>query len=99
MRQRFIDRYAEAVYSCCNGARYLLQRPDVVKQIEKNTRAFLRREKIKLTRKQFENLLEVMHPKLVKIYWPVSGAISTMRQYGVLGLLKKVVKRIRRGDV
>lgn len=98
MRQRFIDRYVEAVYSCCNGARYLLERPDVVKQIEHNTRAFLRRENIKLTREQFENLLEVMHPKLVKLYWPVSGAVRTLRQNGFSVLLKKVGRRIGKGD-
>ena len=98
MRKRFIDRYADAVYSCCNGARYLLQRPDVVKQIEKNTRAFLRRENIKLTREQFENLLEVMHPQLVKVYWPVSGAVRTLRQNGFSALLKKVSRRFGKGD-
>ena len=94
MRQRFVDRYIDAVYSCCNGARFLLDRPDVVREIEKNTRAFLRREHIKLDRKQFENLLEVTHPKLVKLYWPVSGAIRTLRQNGISGLMNKVCKRI-----
>lgn len=94
MRQRFVDRYIDAVYSCCNGARFLLDRPDVVREIEKNTRAFLRREHIKLDRKQFENLLEVTHPKLVKLYWPVSGAIRTFRQNGISGLMNKVCKRI-----
>lgn len=98
MRQRFVRRYIDAVYSCCNGARYLLQRPDVVKEIENNTRCFLRREHIKLSRKQFENLLEVMHPKLVKVYWPVSGAVRTIRQNGVSGLMKKFLKRTRKGD-
>lgn len=94
MRQRFVDRYIDAVYSCCNGARFLLDRPDVVREIEKNTRTFLRREHIKLDRKQFENLLEVTHPKLVKLYWPVSGAIRTLRQNGISGLMNKVCKRI-----
>ena len=94
MRQRFVDRYIDAVYSCCNGARFLLDRPDVVREIDKNTRAFLRREHIKLDRKQFENLLEVTHPKLVKLYWPVSGAIRTFRQNGISGLMNKVCKRI-----
>ena len=97
MRQRFIERYVEAVYSCCNGARFLLNRPDVVGEIEKNTRAFLRREHIKLNRKQFENLLEVMHPKLVKLYWPVSGAVYTLRENGAAGLMHKVCKQIGKG--
>lgn len=80
MRQRFIDRYVDAVLSCCNGARYLLNRPDVVKQIEKQTKAFLQRQQIRLTKEQFEPLLDVMHPKLVRLYWPVSGAVRTLHQ-------------------
>ena len=94
MRQRFIERYAEAVLSCCNGARYLLNRPDVVKQIEKQTKAFLHRQKIKLTKAQFEPLLDVMHPRLIKLYWPVSGAVYTLRREGVAGVLRKIRKQL-----
>lgn len=97
MRQRFIDRYVDAAVSCCNGARYLLNRPDVVKEIEKNTRAFLRREKIKLNITQFEALLEVTRPGLMKFYWPVRGAARTLQQQGISGLLRKVKKWIGRG--
>jgi len=93
MRQRFISRYIDAVLSCCNGARYLLGQPDLVKQIEKQTKAFLCREQIKLTKGQFEALLDVMHPGLVKIYWPVSGAVNTLRQQGITGVLKKIRNR------
>lgn len=98
MRQRFIDRYVEAVLSCCNGARYLLGRPDVVRQIEKQTKAFLRRRKIRLTKEQFEALLDAMHPKLVKLYWPVSGAVNTLRRQGVSGVLRKLRKHLRKGE-
>lgn len=98
LRQRFVDRYADAVANCCNGVRYLLQQPDVVKKIEKQTRAFLRREKIKLTKPQFEAILDVTHPNLVKLYWPVSGAFSTIQQQGISGLLRKIRKRIGKGD-
>lgn len=98
LRRRFIDRYAEAVLSCCNGARYLLDRPDVVKQIEKQTKDFLRRERIRLTKPQFEALLDVMHPKLVKLYWPVSGAVNTLQQEGVPGVWRKIRKQLGKGD-
>lgn len=98
MRRRFIDRYAEAVLSCCNGARYLLNRPAVVKQIEKQTKDFLRREQIKLTRPQFEALLDVMHPKLIKLYWPVRGAADTLQQEGVSGILRKIRKQLGKGE-
>lgn len=98
LRQRFIDRYAEAVVSCCNGVRYLLEQPEVVKQIEKQARAFLRREHIKLTRQQFEAILDATHPRLIKLYWPVSGAVTTVRQQGISGLLKKIRNIIRKGE-
>lgn len=74
MRRRFADRYVEAVASCCNGVRYMLGKPDVVKKIERSVRQFLREESVVLSRAQFETLLDVMHPKLIRIYWPVSGA-------------------------
>lgn len=99
MRRRFVDRYVEAVLSCSNGARYLLNRPDVVRRIEKQTRAFLRRENIRLTKAQFEPLLDVMHPALIKVYWPVSGAVNTLRQEGVSGVLRKIRKQFGKEEI
>ena len=98
LRQRFINRYAEAVLSCCNGARYLLNRPDVVRKIEKQTKAFLRRHHIRLTKAQFEPILDVMHPRLIKLYWPVSGAANTLRQEGISGAVRKIRKRFGKGE-
>lgn len=98
LRQRFVDRYLEAVLSCCNGARYLLNRPDVVRQIEKQTKTFLRKEKILLTREQFGEFLNVMRPGIAKLYWPVSGAVNTLRQKGFAGILKKVRNHFKEGD-
>lgn len=98
LRQRFITRYIDAVYNCCNGVRYVLENPETVKQIEKNTRRFLCREHIKLTERQTALLLEVMHPKLVRIYWPISGAVTTLKQQGIAGLLDKIRKRNGKGE-
>ncbi len=92
-RQRFLQRYIDAAISCCNGALHLLSRPDVVKQIEKQTRSFLRRQRVSLTKEQFEALLDVTHPKLIKLYWPVSGAIRTLRQQGLSGVVEKLRKK------
>ena len=98
MRQRFINRYLEAVLSCCNGARYLLNRPDVVKQIEKQVKAFLREQKIRLTKEQYGEFINVMHPGFAKIYWPLSGAAATLHRQGVSGILKKVRNHFGKGD-
>ena len=89
MRQRFVSRYVEAAINCCSGARNLLQRPDLVKQVEKQTRNFLRRENIKLTKDQFEAFLDVTHPKLIRIYWPVSGVWNRLQKKGFSGILQK----------
>ena len=93
MRRRFIDRYIEAVLSCCNGARYLLNRPDVVRQIEKQVRAFLRRQNIPLTRQQFGEFLNVMRPGLAKLYWPASGVAARLIRH-----VKKEKKHFGKGD-
>ena len=98
LRQRFVSRYLEAVISCCNGARYLLGRPDVVKQIERQTRATLRREHIRLTQEQFEALLDATHPRLVKLYRPIRGGLDTLHQQGISGVFQKIRKRIEKGE-
>lgn len=97
LRQRFVDRYAEAAESACYGVRYTLNRPELVKGIEKSVRAFLREEKLTLTKSQKEKLLEAMHPKLVQVYWPVEGAIRTLREQGLSGVVRKITKQLGKG--
>ena len=98
MRRRFWDRYVDAVISACNGMRHMLQREDVVKEIEHQFRAFSREQKLKLTQSQFEALLDVTHPKLIKLYWPVSGAVRTLREQGLSGMVRKITKHVRKGE-
>ena len=77
---------------------YMLFRPELSKGIEKQVRSFLRREKVSLTKQQFESLLEVMHPGIMWLYWPVTGAVTTLQQQGISGLLKKIRKQLGKGD-
>jgi hypothetical protein len=98
LRQRFLDRYVEAAAGGCYGVRFELQQPEMVKPIEKQVRGFLRREKLPLTKLQFEMLLDAMHPKLIRLYWPVSGAVSTLRKQGLSGIWKKLQKQLRKGN-
>ena len=98
MRKRFADRYMDAAINCCSGARYLLNRPDVVRQIEKQTKRFLRRERISMSKEQFEAFLDVTHPKIIKLYWPVSGAVNTLRQEGFSGIFRKIQNRFGKGE-
>ena len=98
LSRRFLERYINAVASCCNGVRYGLQQPKLVKPIEKQVRGFLRREGFSLTKTQFEVLLDAMHPQVMWLYWPVSGAFFTLRQQGITGLLKKIRKQLGGGN-
>lgn len=98
MRRRFWSRYVDAVISSCNGMRYILKREDTVREIEKQFRAFSREQNLKLTRPQFEQLLDATHPKLIKLYWPVSGAVRTLREQGLSGIGRKITKHFRRGE-
>ena len=98
LRSRFADRYIEAVISCCNGVRYILGQEAAVRTIEKQYRKFAREQKLKLSQVQFEALLDVTHPKLIKAYWPVAGAVRTIRQQGIAGMAKKIKKHLGKGE-
>ena len=98
MRRRFFDRYADAVVSCYNGLRYDLGRDDVAKDVEKQLWKFSRERKILLSQAQFEALLEAAHPKLVRYYWPVAGAVRTIQDQGLPGMVKKIKQHVRKGE-
>lgn len=92
MRRRFFDRYVDAVISSCNGLRYMLQQEEKVREIEKQYRKFSREQKLKPSQAQFEAMLDATHPRLIKVYWPVAGGIRTIRDQGVAGLIRKIMK-------
>lgn len=92
--ERFLDRYVDAVAGTCRGAGQSLGRKDIARKIERDARRFLRKEKLRLNRAQFELLLETMHPKLLPWYWPVSGVLWTLRQEGIRGCIQKAGKKL-----
>lgn len=98
MHRRFTDRYLEEMVNCCNGLRFMLKEPERVKDLEKDLRRFLKKHRVKLTKAQFESLFDVFHPKLIRFYWPVEGAVRTVRETGVSGLVRKVKEQLGKGD-
>ncbi len=98
MRRRFFDRYVDAVISSCNGLRYMLKQEEKVKEIEKQYRQFSREQKLKPSQAQFEALLDVTHPRLIKLYWPLAGGIRTLRDQGISGMVRKMIKHTRKGE-
>lgn len=97
MRQRFFDRYAQEVAGSCNGVRYGLKRPELLKIIKRDTISFLRQEGLHFRKEQMEPILAAMHPKLICLYWPVEGAVRTLRQGGIAGVVRKVKEKLGRG--
>ena len=98
MRRRFFERYADAVISSCNGLRYILGQDDLTKAVEKRFRKLAREQGLKPTQSQLEALLDAVHPRLAKLYWPLSGAVRTIRNQGVSGIIQKITKHMRKGE-
>ncbi len=97
LTQRFCGLYVEAAAGCHVRARRDLNRPDVARSIEKNVWKLFRKEKFPLTKEQFEQLLDAMHPKLIRLYWPLEASLRTLREQGIIGLAKKVLAQLRKG--
>lgn len=98
LRQRFCDLYAEAAAGFYFRALSDWDRPDLARQIKKNLRQLFGKEKIPLTKSQFELLLDAMHPKLIRLYWPLEGAVRTLREKGLGAMLRKAAEQLGKGD-
>lgn len=98
MQKRFFDRYVEAVAASCYGIRSSLKQPELVKTVERSARKFIREQKASLSKKQFEMLLDAAHPKLIRFYWPIAGGIQTLREEGLSGIVRKIIKNLRKGE-
>ena len=73
MKQRFSVRYGEEIANCGNGLRYELNRPELVRKLEKDCRKFLNEQKIRLPLQTRERILDAMHPKWIHFYWLGKG--------------------------
>ena len=96
LRERFGTLYAEEAAGCYYRVKYELNDPKAARGIEKNARRLGR--EIPFTKAQFETMFSAMHPKLVRLYWPLEGAARTLREDGVPGLTRKIGKHLRKGE-
>ena len=94
MKVRFSDRYLQALVESGNGIRYELHQPERMPELEKRAISFIRQQKLSLSLEQKEALLDVMHPKLIRLYWPVAGAWKTVKETGIRGLIGKIKKNL-----
>lgn len=98
LKERFVQRLAEEAAGCCRILLGDWNRPDVVKKVKKDLRTLAKQEKIHFTKVQFEDLLDAMHPRLIRLYWPLEGAARTMKEQGLSGVVQKVKEQIQKGD-
>ncbi len=66
--------------------------------IRKTAGKIFGRDRLPLTKEQFEVLLDAFHPLLVRLYWPLEGARRTVREAGVSGLIRKLKERKGKGE-
>lgn len=98
MVARFSGRYAEAAAGFYRVTRWSLGDWAQAKDIRRGVRRLYGQEKFPLTKSQYEDLLDAMHPKLIRLYWPLDGAVRTLRKDGVKGLMGKIRKQLRKGE-
>lgn len=98
LRKRFCDLYAETAAGYYHRAIQELNRPDVAKRIKRSVRDLIRKDRVPLTKTQMEILLDAMHPKLIRLYWPLEAGIRTLREKGLSELVRKAAQQLRKGD-
>lgn len=96
--ERFSGLYAEAAAGFYRVTRWKLEDQERAKDIRRGVRRLYGQEKFPLTKPQYEDLLDAMHPKLIQFYWPLEGAARTLREEGLRGLTKKIAAQFRKED-
>lgn len=98
LRQRFCGLYAETAAGCYLRAKKEWNQPQTAKNIKKSVRRLFGKDRFPLTKEQFELLLDAMHPKLIRLYWPAEASVRTLREKGLRGFVQKVMEQLRKGD-
>lgn len=98
MVERFSGLYAEAAAGCYRVTRWELGAKAEAKNIRRGVRKLYAREKFPLTPPQYEDLLDAIHPRLIRLYWPLAGAVRTLREGGLRGAARKLISKFRKED-
>lgn len=92
LRERFLELYVQATSSYVYAVKNELHLPGRARQVERDTKRFLRQQGIRLSTCQREFMLDAMHPGMAKVYWPVVGIARTYRSDGLAGCARKIRK-------
>lgn len=90
----FLDRYIDECADHYRAVTCDLGKCEAAQNIKRNLRAMLKVENRALTKPQFEQLLDAMHPRLIRVYWPVEGVIRTLKEDGMGGIMQKLKKHL-----
>ncbi len=90
---RFCQLYAQEFAGQYFRIRRNMDRPDVLKKMRACAGKLIR-EGIPFTKSQKETLLDAIHPKLIRYYWPVEGLVRTVREKGITGLIRKIQEKL-----
>lgn len=96
LTERFCDLYAEEAAGQYRRIGKELDSPEVCREIRASAKALAKA--VPFTNQQKEQLLDAFHPKLIRYYWPVAGAVRTLKESGISGLVGKLKKNLGRGE-
>lgn len=82
LAERFLSRYVTAVENACTGVRRDLNRPELSGKIAFRTWRYLRREKIRLTKRQRLTIWEAAYPKEMARFWYAAGKLKRFLRKG-----------------
>lgn len=80
LQRRFCGLYANTAadyYRNCSAEGWL----DAAQDIRKNAKNMFMKDRIPLTKRQFEIMLDAFHPKLIRYYWPLE---AVLRRLGIV---------------
>ncbi len=90
---RFTALYVEAAAGSYRRLRWEQKDAQKAREVKKGVGRLFRQEGFPLTKAQSELLLDAMHPKLMPLYWPLEGAVRTVREGGLRGLIRKLASK------
>ena len=95
LTRRFCGLYVEEAAG--QYRRFGAEVPDPRARQETKAAALSLVKAVPMTMEQKEILLDAFHPKLIRYYWPVAGAVRTLKNSGLTGLAAKLKKNLKRG--
>ena len=95
LTERFCGLYVEEAAGQYRRIGQELADPEARDTVKKDALSLAKA--VPMTMHQREILLDAFHPKLIRYYWPVAGAVRAIKNGGASGLAEKLKKNLRKG--